>query len=95
MQDDRTEPMRAVAPREPCHHGNLATFTLMDVASFFTETYYSKNKNAPRECGATDCNKTFGGTYKVGINAPVYACLNGQNKIHECRYAYCVNCYNK
>ena len=81
--------------KKGCDHSNISCFVQLDTASFFTKTYYNKNKNAPKKCHNKDCGKVFGQDYKVGINSPVMVCENAQNKNHDCVFAYCQPCFSE
>jgi hypothetical protein len=75
-----------------CDHSVKANYEKMETASFFTQSYYQKNANAPSKCKT--CARKFGDEYKVGSRSPVYACCNAYNKNNLCVHAFCKDCFN-
>jgi outer membrane biosynthesis protein TonB len=76
-----------------CQHGIKENYAREDAASYFTEKYLTNTPTWPSACATKGCSASFGVGYKVGINNPVFCCLNAKNKNHPCVHAYCKPCF--
>ena len=76
-----------------CQHGIKENYAREDAASYFTEKYLTNTPTWPSACATKGCSTSFGVGYKVGINNPVFCCLNAKNKNHPCVHAYCKPCF--
>jgi hypothetical protein len=76
-----------------CNHDAPNSYELQETPSFFTKEYYAKTPTAPKVCAGEECNKTFGGDYKVGVRTPVHCCSNAKMPSNPCKHAYCKPCF--
>jgi hypothetical protein len=77
----------------PCQHDLKDFYVLDDNKAYYTEKYLEQTPQWPSACAKEGCNNAFGSNYKVGINNPVFCCVNAKNKHHPCLHAYCKPCY--
>ena len=76
-----------------CQHDNKEEYAMLDDKSYFVPKYLADTPSWPSACAKEGCDAAFGGNYKVGINRPVFCCLNAKNKNHTCVHAYCKPCF--
>ena len=76
-----------------CQHSIKENYAKEDASSYFSKKYLENTPTWPSTCAKEGCSAAFGQNYKVGINHPVFCCLNAKKKYHPCIHAYCKPCF--